>query len=1158
MKPAESILMRFGQAIKEVGVTQVMLALRRSLIVALLATNCAMAGLTNGNFESAWVGWQSEGWWGSSPVSLPSGEGRSGTTALKMVCAGNRGMMVQELAAYPGNYTAGIWLKCSGISGADARLAVEWFNSAGTWIGYSFVGSVTGTADWTYHYATVSAPAGTWRAKVTLYTTDANNGTAWFDDVTFARVAPYANLLTNPGFESGMAGWDPNQSWYGTSPASVVAGEGRLGTQGLRIDGNGSRGIVIQNPAVSSGDYTLSGWVKCTNMGSVQVRIQVEWLDASWGYAGWGGPVGAVSGDSGWTYIEGVKTAPGNAAYAAIEMVTANNNSGVAWYDDITFVRVPDPFPAPPALGAQTPAGREGCLQVTWSPAALPSGTVVLHLYCETNAVFTDTMPRLAAESAPGSAMLWSLQNGRTYALAAKAADADGRLSSLSSVTYATVSDRQPPRSGHLVARRELDGHVRVGWSPHVLDADITKIRFSSSGGAVQLAELDVTSLYDAPRPVFCTEPWLTVVTNVPGGTTEVGVECEDSAGNVSTTAWTSVMAAHPTNETAPCVLWTAPPTTQLQQNATAPPGSANTFELTLMGGQSKGFQVMIRPSTSLSGARIGFDPLLHEDGETRIETHWLAYHFVDYVALTANSIYTPPAEQVWSAPAGFPDELSDDTTRDMPAGQTQPVYVRVAAPPDAKAGTYTGRGWVECTVGRRSFTLTVNVSSLQLPSGSPFHVGQWFKWDLLCNQFGVDMYSEDAWRALSRLAKTQVAYRHHFVKVPWDMIRSWRKADGTLAHDYHDFDRFVGTFLQQDANHFFGLSHMGGRAYSQWECPTMRSHDHRVPYLDSAEDELMDVVELLPAIETHVTARGWLDRFGVYVADEPIAENLATYRALSARVNAAAPTLRRLDAVIIDDLLGYLEIWAPMLDYFDTHLATFRAAQAAGNELWFYVAWVPQGSYPNRLLDSFAVKPRVLHWLNGIYDTSGYMHWALNWWDVPLTYLNSPGDQYIVWPSQRFIVDSSLRFEAEREGLDDWQLMVMLRNVLRSQGLSRSNAQARVEVVARQAVRDFTDYTHSWHELEAARIELLRELERASQPFLVSITPSGGTGIALHWNGYSGVTYSVMASTDLLASHAGFGTVDVHEGTEGTNYWTDIPAGHHRFYRLGRPTPTE
>ena len=107
-----------------------------------------------------------------------------------------------------------------------------------------------------------------------------------------------------------------------------------------------------------------------------------------------------------------------------------------------------------------------------------------------------------------------------------------------------------------------------------------------------------------------------------------------------------------------------------------------------------------------------------------------------------------------------------------------------------------------------------------------------------------------------------------------------------------------------------------------------------------------------------------------MHVADEPIPANVESYRELSAKVQEAAPKLRRIDAIHVPDLSGSLEVWVPQINYFEQWLDQFRKAQAEGNEVWFYVAWVPQGKYPNRMIDGSAIKPRVLHWLNAIYDT--------------------------------------------------------------------------------------------------------------------------------------------------------------------------------------------
>ena len=113
---------------------------------------------------------------------------------------------------------------------------------------------------------------------------------------------------------------------------------------------------------------------------------------------------------------------------------------------------------------------------------------------------------------------------------------------------------------------------------------------------------------------------------------------------------------------------------------------------------------------------------------------------------------------------------------------------------------------------------------------------------------------------------------------------------DGSLIHDFRDFDRFVETFQAAGVDRLFCLSHVGGRTTEEWECPTMSSNRHTVRRLESGEQEQIDVIELLPALQRHLEAKGWLDRFVLHVADEPIAKNVESYRQLAARARQAAP----------------------------------------------------------------------------------------------------------------------------------------------------------------------------------------------------------------------------------------------------------------------------
>lgn len=904
-----------------------------------------------------------------------------------------------------------------------------------------------------------------------------------------------ASLLTNGDFEKGLEGWNVRHPWYekpkgaGLSEVAVVDGEGRDGGKALRIVGGGKRGLAMQVFAAYPGRYRVTGWIRCEGLDAGKAGVLLEWMDRQnkWLRGDW---AVQVSGTREWQRFEAVVEAHPQTRSVHFDLITTEPNNGTVWFDDIACERLPSGFPEPepPRVKAETPEGADGCLQVVWEPERLSRGVVRVLVYCEEKPPGPGSIPVAVGDAEDGSVMVWSLENGRRYFVAARAINADMGVSPIGEAVGAVPEDRQAPRPGWIEAERTVDGAVRVSWWPHVLDEDVKAVHVCRRGGEpgrpVELAAVDVQELQATPRPLYCTEPWATVKVGLPEGVGTVGVWCEDKLGNRGEIKWVEVQAEPARDKEAPCVLWTAPPTEQVRPDA-HPAAGADTeapgFELTAMRGEAEGFQVVVRPYEEMHRVRVRFEELKSKGGAT-IPSRWLAYHFVNYVRLEKNSRATPGEELIWPGPAEYPDELSDDVRRDLPAGRCQPVFVRVTIPPEAEPGMYRGRGYIEAVEGTRAFDIAVRVSPVRLPEQTRLKFVYWFSWGDACKQHGVENFSADGWRVLKRLGELMHVYHQNVVVVPWGLIRSWRMADGRLVHDFRDFDRFIRTFQAARVDRLFCLSHIGARTTREWLCPTMSSRRHWVRDARTGERERMDVLGILPAIEAHLEELGLLERAAVHVADEPIPQNVASYRELAARVRKAAPRVRRIDAIHVPDLRGALEIWVPQLNYFKQWLEQYKAAQREGYEIWFYVAWVPQGKFPNRMIDSHAIKPRILHWLNFIHDTAGYLHWALNHWRISLMSLQSPGDQYICWPSKRYIANSSLRYEAERDGLDDCELMFMLREALERKGLDRARAHRRIVGATRAAVRDFEDYTRSWGELEQVRRRLLGELERLAR----------------------------------------------------------------------------
>ena len=171
-----------------------------------------------------------------------------------------------------------------------------------------------------------------------------------------------------------------------------------------------------------------------------------------------------------------------------LDLLTTVPNSGVVWFDRIEFERIASNLPEPvaPDLKAETPAGQDGCLEVTWDPATLTDGTVRLIIRCTPAATrpAPESLPKAVVNPDTGKAMLWGLDNGRDYTLAAVAVNGDGKASPPGGATRATPRDRQAPRGGWLLGEPQADveGGVEAQWWPHVLDEDLAEVHFCAPG----------------------------------------------------------------------------------------------------------------------------------------------------------------------------------------------------------------------------------------------------------------------------------------------------------------------------------------------------------------------------------------------------------------------------------------------------------------------------------------------------------------------------------------------------------------------------------------------------------------------------------------------------------------------------------------------------
>jgi len=507
-----------------------------------------------------------------------------------------------------------------------------------------------------------------------------------------------------------------------------------------------------------------------------------------------------------------------------------------------------------------------------------------------------------------------------------------------------------------------------------------------------------------------------------------------------------------------------------------AMPANAHTgIDLLAARGETESAQIVASASGGCLDSVRAEPSALAGDGGRGLGPSAVQVNWVGYVRLTRNSDSTPDAELLRRAPDDFPDPLLDDTSVTVCAGASHPLLVRAAVPRAAAPGVY--RGTVSLRNGGtllRAVPISVEVLPVTLPEIPSLSVTNWFSARAIAQQHHVPEWSEEHWRLLRAYADDMRAHGQTMFETDLELIGGRRGPDGSLSFDYGLFDRWVRLFRAAGLRDI-ELMHVGRRTEPwAWTNP-FEAAPRRVPVRGAGGDDTTDVSldTFLAALQRHLVEQGWVDDAVLHVADEPIPENSESWRALSRRVHAAAPRLKRIEAIQVPDLGRDLEIWVVEEKRLDWWYDGYRARQRAGGmELWLYTSWLPQGAYPNRLIDYPLLKTRLLPWVAARYGATGFLHWGLNQWPQnvdpvdPNKGLFAPGDDFIVYPG-RAGPRSSLRWEAFRDGVEDYALFDLWR---------RRDATA-AESVLRTVVPSFTTYPRDPAALLAARRKALLAL---------------------------------------------------------------------------------
>lgn len=462
-------------------------------------------------------------------------------------------------------------------------------------------------------------------------------------------------------------------------------------------------------------------------------------------------------------------------------------------------------------------------------------------------------------------------------------------------------------------------------------------------------------------------------------------------------------------------------------------------------------FQYVINSPIAIKNLSLSCEFLENERGD-RISD--IKTGFVGYVGVGTPADQRPH-DALSSSTGLYPDPILDLPSYNVPCGQAQAMWITISTDKNTKPGTYKGELIIQGEIGDSDFKIKkempVQVYPIIMKEPS-FCMLNWHhdtpdKLKIFNNGQSIDMHSEEYWSFIETLTeKMKGSYQNIALIDLWQHIK-FSEERGRYSFDFSAFDEMVGTFDKSGIRKIIVGSHFGSRAENSWtspfalKVPETENGKMTVHYypLDNAKVQNF-YTQFIPFLMKYLKEKKLDDVYYQHIADEPIDENADSYIKIAQFIKSLAPDIKIIEACQSAKLADVIDIWVPIINSYQSNYDFFKEQQKKGKQVWFYTCCFPRGEYANRFIEWPLVKTRLIYWIAFNYGATGYLHWGFNYWtDKPYeetTVVDSygtilpAGDSFVVYPDYHGGLNSSIRLEVTRNGIEDYTLLKMLEEV--------------------------------------------------------------------------------------------------------------------------------
>ncbi len=473
-------------------------------------------------------------------------------------------------------------------------------------------------------------------------------------------------------------------------------------------------------------------------------------------------------------------------------------------------------------------------------------------------------------------------------------------------------------------------------------------------------------------------------------------------------------------------VIWTEDPSQKVFGWSRPPERAASPgIELSAAKGEYESFQIAFQPLKDLQNITVAFSDLQGAAGKAVIPKAQLE---VREVALVKRS-------QQWDFidhTGMIPDPLRPDKSFTFKAGASRSLWVTVHVPQDTPAGEYSGSIKIGGPLNL-DMPIKLKVRNFALPELTTFNLNAEVK------PRAIALYDKRPWlEAMRDYFPDMAAHRArvtNFEIFPIPVVKdgkvsldpaSLAESDATI-----DYAKSLGfhTFTTSKSPFYLGGAAEKDRTAVNWK-DTPNAAQKYDTGVSRADPEFPRIYgDYLNLTANHYREKGTLGNVLQYIFDEPFLwaktpeqkQMVNQFYAISKKAG-----FRNFLTTSPNPDYTNIDVWCPLYHHAISHKEEMEKAKQAGQS----VIWYHNEFYTT---NRSTLNARLVGWFTWRYQFDAYLIWSINYWvsGNPWEESKLDGDGYLIYPNPAGGGKpcSSIRWEMMREGIEDYDYFVILKN---------------------------------------------------------------------------------------------------------------------------------